>query len=309
MPDKLPAAYFEVSPKLRRWLAGQLESRADALHFETLPGATSSVVLRVSTGGSAPCSAILRVFTNRDWLAREPDLARHEAQALLAASAAGLAAPELIGVRDEPCEHSDGPCVLMSELDGAVWLEHSPSEAWLVRLAQALAGIHSVAPRAFGWRYTTWTRPEQLVVPQWTSQPELWMRAIERYREGSLASETVLVHRDFHPTNVLWRDGQVSGIVDWVNACLGPAGIDVAHCRLNLVAMYGIDAAQTFLEAYRRARSGYVHDAYWDVEVLLGALPEPTCYAPWQEFGLKPIEPGTLRARLEELLREATIRA
>jgi Ser/Thr protein kinase RdoA (MazF antagonist) len=288
----------------------QLETRADALQFETLPGATSSVVLRVSTAGPKPRSAILRIFTNREWLAREPDLARHEAQALLAASAADLAAPKLIGVRDEPGKSRDGPCVFMSELEGAVWLEHSPSEGWLARLAETLAGIHRVAlPPAFDWRYTSWTRPEQLVVPRWTSQPELWMRAIERYREGPLSSATVFVHRDFHPTNVLWRDGEVSGIVDWVNACLGPAGIDVAHCRLNLVAMYGIDAARTFLEDYRRARAGYVHDAYWDIEVLLGALPEPTYYAPWQEFGLNPIEPETLRARLEELLREASFGA
>jgi aminoglycoside/choline kinase family phosphotransferase len=133
----------------------------------------------------------------------------------------------------------------------------------------------------------------------------LWRRAIERYRHGAPASDTVFIHRDFHPTNVLWRDGKLSGIVDWVNACLGPAGIDVAHCRLNLVVMYGIDAARTFLDAYRRARGDYVHEHYWDIEVLLGALPEPTYYAPWQEFGLTPIEPEVLRARLEELLHDA----
>lgn len=297
-----------MGPSIRRWLAAQLHARADALQFETLPGATSSVMLRVSTGGSEPRSAILRMFTNRDWLAREPDLAHHEAQALRAASANGLPVPELIGVRDEPHGQRGVPCVLMSELDGAVWLQRNPREGWLVRLAEILAQIHGAQAPLFGWNYKTWTRREQLVVPHWTTRTELWMRAMDRFRGGAPDSARVFVHRDFHPTNVLWRDGEVSGIVDWVNACLGPAGIDVAHCRLNLVAMYGIDAAQTFLEAYRRVRVGYVHDAYWDIEVLLGALPEPTYYAPWQEFGLMPIEPGTLQTRLEELLGDACFR-
>ncbi len=296
-----------MSPPLQQWLAERMASRTDALRFETLPGATSSVVLRVSTGGLEPRSAILRMLTNREWLAREPDLASHEAQALLAASASDLAAPQLIGWRDQPETNGDVPCVLMSELEGVVWLQRNPSEQWLARLAETLAGIHRVAPPALDWRYRSWTRAEQLVVPQLTTRPELWMRAIEHFRGGAPASAMVFCHRDFHPANVLWRDGEVSGVVDWVNACVGPAGIDVAHCRLNLVSMYGIDAARSFLDAYRQARGEYVHEAYWDIEVSLGALPEPTYYAPWQQFGLARIQPETLRARLEELLQDACL--
>ena len=34
------------------------------------------------------------------------------------------------------------------------------------------------------------------------------------------------------------------------NACNGPAGIDVAHCAVNLSALFGVPVAEAFREAY-----------------------------------------------------------
>jgi aminoglycoside phosphotransferase len=44
----------------------------------------------------------------------------------------------------------------------------------------------------------------------------------------------VLCHLDFHPFNVLVDDGQVSGIVDWVNARIGDRRDDLAWTRVVL---------------------------------------------------------------------------
>jgi aminoglycoside phosphotransferase (APT) family kinase protein len=44
------------------------------------------------------------------------------------------------------------------------------------------------------------------------------------------------IHRDYHPMNVRWSRGRLSGVVDWTNASVGPTGNDVAWCRQNLVA-------------------------------------------------------------------------
>ena len=44
-------------------------------------------------------------------------------------------------------------------------------------------------------------------------------------------------HRDYHPGNVLWSRGQVSGVVDWTHACHGAPAVDVAHCALNLARL------------------------------------------------------------------------
>ena len=80
--------------------------------------------------------------------------------------------------------------------------------------------------------------------PGWARYPRVWERAVEISRDPA-PPPAVLLHRDFHPGNVLWRYGRVSGVVDWLGACSGPAPADVAHCRLNLLTM-GTEVASRF---------------------------------------------------------------
>jgi len=80
----------------------------------------------------------------------------------------------------------------------------------------------------------------------------------------------VLLHRDFHPGNVLWRRGTVSGMVDWQGACTGPAAADVAHCRVNLLT-FGIDAAEHFTALWQQA-SGTACHPWADVVTIIGFL-------------------------------------
>ncbi len=88
----------------------------------------------------------------------------------------------------------------------------------------------------------------------------------------------VFIHRDFHPGNVLWRRGRVSGLVDWEAAALGPPVVDVAHCRVNLLEHGGLTAADRFTEAWERL-SGLTHHPWADVvtivDMLGGADPSP----------------------------------
>lgn len=45
-----------------------------------------------------------------------------------------------------------------------------------------------------------------------------------------------LIHLDYHPANVLVRDGLVSGVIDWENALAGPPPMDLARSRAILRA-------------------------------------------------------------------------
>ncbi len=75
----------------------------------------------------------------------------------------------------------------------------------------------------------------------------------------------MFLHRDFHPGNVLWTDGAVTGLVDWASAAIGPAAADAGHCRWNLARTLGQDAADRFL-----ALTGLAYHPYWDVVAALG---------------------------------------
>ncbi len=138
-------------------------------------------------------------------------------------------------------------------------------------------------------------RRAALAVPPWSKAPRVWERAIEFWLKAEPEARPVFIHRDYHPTNVLWSGSAaghsaVSGVVDWINACRGPAGVDVAHCRTNLAQMYGPEAAEAFLAAYLEVADGFRYDPYWDVDSMLDmSLPQPTFYEPWLHFGLDRI--------------------
>lgn len=246
---------------------------------------------------------VLRLFTNVDWLQDEPDLAEHEAAVLIKAQKAGLPAPELIAYAPDDTECGT-PAVLMSFIEGKIELRPDDFENWLTQLAERLAEVHRVSADDFRWEYFSWTEKNGLKPPIWSKHPELWERAIEMGLSEPPAHEPVFIHRDYHPTNVLWSSGKLCGIVDWVNGCRGPASVDLSHCRGNLVNMYGPLIAEKFLTAYRRVVGpGFVHHPYWDIDSILDGLPEPGYYPPWQDFGLGRIKQDVLRARQDEYLK------
>jgi Ser/Thr protein kinase RdoA (MazF antagonist) len=196
--------------------------------------------------------------------------------------------------------------LLMSFLAGRVELRPGNVETWLAALAGELARIHQRTATNLAWRWRSWVRRDALVVPAWTTRSAVWKAAIDFWRRGEPAFDAVFIHRDFHPANVLWNGSALSGVVDWVNACRGPAGADVAHCRTNLALMLGTDIADQFLAWYGAADSGFHYDPYWDVDSVLDmCLPEPTFYKPWQDFGVAPIAAELLRQRIEELLEHS----
>lgn len=294
---------MQLASEARQWLAAATRTAAGELLVRRLP-ATSSCVLLIQSGDAR---WVLRVLDNTRWLANEPDLAEHEAAALLELKRAGLRGPELVAYAREGAGFG-APVVLMSFVEGSVELQPADIDAWLSRLAEELVAIHAHPAHGFAWQFKSWLDRAALEVPAWTASPELWQRAIDHVRRTPPTTAPVFLQRDYHPTNVLWQSGHVSGVVDWINACRGPAGVDIAHCRTNLCSIHGADAADRFLAAYR-AHGGGELDPYWDLEsVLQMCLPDPHFYPPWLDFGLEPIDVVTLRRRSEVRLARAVRR-
>lgn len=300
----------------RDWLGRATGAAERDLEIARMAGSTTSSLFLVETSrGAARARFVLRVLDNREWLADEPDLVSHEAAALDEAQRAGLPAPRLVAYTVDDVGFG-APAVLMSFVAGSVELRPADFGHWLAGLAGQLAAIHRHPADAFPWRFRSWVNRAALAVPSWTAVPRVWERAIEFWlqvgRVDNLSDTTasaVFIHRDYHPTNVLWHGGAVSGVVDWINACRGPAGVDVAHCRTNLAQMYGPDSADRFLDAYLKVADGFVYDPYWDIDSLLDmSFPEPTFYEPWEHFGLNRIAPAETRRRVDAYLERVTRR-
>jgi Ser/Thr protein kinase RdoA (MazF antagonist) len=292
----------------REWLARSTGATAQTLRLERMKGSTSSSIFLVErTDASQPQRFVLRVLDNSQWLAEEPDLAVHEAAALQEAEAAGLQAPRLVAYSPDDAGFG-APVVLMSFLNGSIELRPADFAAWLHGLAVELAAIHRHTAPAFAWRFRSWVNRPALQTPPWTTRPRVWERAIALVLGGEPAFDPVFIHRDYHPTNVLWREGlasRVTGVVDWINACRGPAGADVAHCRTNLAQMFGPQVAEQFLQSYCAVAGGFTYDPYWDVDSVLDCcFPQPTFYPPWRDFGLDYITPQVLCQRVDAYLEQ-----
>lgn len=276
-----------VPPQVRSWV----ESHVGVLVVSArrLQGASSAAIhqLRLADGRVV----VLRRYVWRGFVEDEPEAPRRERDALRYARRHGLLVPEVLAADDTGQEVGDGvPVILMTRLAGRPLADPDPR-----RLAEAAAAIHAVDGAELGHEYFPWYEAEMTTPPPATVQPELWEAAIEIWREALPDDPKVLVHRDLHPGNVLWSRGRVSGVVDWANACRGPAGCDVATCRSNLVDWAGPDAADAFVAAYESITGEALHP-FWRLANLL-----ESGRAHWTPANLARGEPEL--ARLVSMLR------
>jgi aminoglycoside phosphotransferase (APT) family kinase protein len=250
------------------WVAGQVAPAARVVRVRALAGGTSAAMHLIWVrAGDTTVRLVLRRFVRPDWLAEEPDAASREASTLELLRDCPVPVPRLVAV-DPTGQHIDAPAVLMTALPGRVdWAPRNPA-GWLDRLAAMLPRIHEL-PTAAGIRpYRPYDLGMPMRVPRWVRHRATWQRAIDIYHGPVPSVETRFIHRDFHPGNVLWRRGVISGVVDWAAASLGCPEADVGHCRANLVLQCGAAVAEDFLDRYQRisGRTGY--HPYWDLQVI-----------------------------------------
>ncbi|MBN1217523.1 MAG: aminoglycoside phosphotransferase family protein [Anaerolineae bacterium] len=292
------------SRRALQWVAETVKPGVRIKSVELLTGATSSVLHRIELEDNGrSLKLVLRQFNNREWLAEEPDLARHEAASLQKVCQADVPTPELVAV-DETGEHCGVPTIVMTELAGRVELKPGDLDGWLHQLAEAILPIHSLEVGTFPWQYQPYNDLAQLEPPTWSSVPDLWARAIEIVQGPRPATPECFIHRDYHPVNVLWQNNQVSGIIDWPNACRGVGSFDVTWCRLNLIQLHGVAAADRFLNAYHSlAGPSFTHHPYWDLMGMIELLPgPPEVYPPWLHFGMRHLNKKLMCQRNDEYL-------
>ena len=138
--------------------------------------------------------------------------------------------------------------------------------------AQTLARISSVKFQAAGWieadgsvspfpwggveGYAT-AELESSEVQTWlgSEMVEAVLRVLrsEKQRLAEVDADTSLVHGDFNPTNILIRDGSVSGVLDWEYCHVGTPYMDIGNLLRNTAAKYhsriksGLQAAGMYL--------------------------------------------------------------
>lgn len=139
---------------------------------------------------------------------------------------------------------------------------------------------------------------------------EVYRRAAEMVGSTLAAREDfdrVVSHGDFHPGNMLFHEGRLSGVVDWSSAWIGPRDFDLSYCRTEVALVAGVDAADRLREAYERELGEKTDDvALWDLVCALHARKwSHIWYRDYLEQGRDGVTLRHLRSRLQAFTKRA----
>lgn len=252
------------------WLVDELDA-SGVVEVSAMPGGSTGAMHRVTLidrGGDA-LEVVLRRYVHAEILAKSPDVVTVEARALQLADRLAVPTPELLAL-DATGDRADVPALAMTLLEGRpVWETRWGSE-WVSHAVDAMIALHDVDESHAKLPALTTYAQQRYDPPRWTTDPALWERAVELFHRPVPSSDIGFVHRDFNPGNVLWSRRQLSGLVDWQWACVGPRSIDPAHCRLNLW-QYNPTMADEVLVVWEQ-RSGLKFHPWADLASIIGTL-------------------------------------
>lgn len=280
-------------------------------------GVSATVVaMDVQVAGGEVRRLVARAHGARD-LARNPRAAADEYALLRYLHGSGLPVPEPVYL-DESCALLPQPYLVLGYIDGEVLLapprqgEPGPGGAEPLprQMALALEAIHRLDPAPLAFLAPSAGRAQEWLdqLSQAHPRTDLETQAGDRLAAGRgeltrWVARPALLHGDFWPGNLLWRDGRLAGIVDWEDAAAGDPLLDLAGARLELWWSWGPEASEEFTRHYRQAagldRGDLERLPWWD---LLAGLKAASQMAGW---GLPPGQEGAMRARLADFLKRA----
>ncbi|HEU5349734.1 MAG TPA: phosphotransferase family protein [Ktedonobacterales bacterium] len=255
---RLARNVFPQSRLLRAWpLLGGVSAQTTALEIQHSGGRTQKLVVRQH----GPVD-----------LAHNPHIAADEFRLMEILRAAGLptATPYYL---DQSGELFTTPVIVLEYIEGESILTPIATPGLMPQLAAQLARIHQVESTAFDLSFLR-------------QQTDAWARKInarpahldDSLEEGRIrealqgawpwpqGNASVLLHGDYWPGNVLWRDGQLIGVIDWEDAALGDPLADIANCRLEILWAFGSEAMHSFTWEYASiAPIDFTNLPYWDL--------------------------------------------
>jgi aminoglycoside phosphotransferase (APT) family kinase protein len=301
-----------LAPRLADW-AGEAAG-APVTAVAPLTGGYSSRMLAL--GHADGSRTVLRQLHLDPWRRHAVGLLTREVEVQTMLVGSEVMAPTPLAVDPDGAEVGD-PSLLMTRLPGAIDLCRDDDD-FLARTAAVLLAVHRFRPAEGEWPrdYQSWAFEAKRNIPPWSTDDGLYVEAFTRLAEPPPAYAPTFLHRDFQPGNVLWHDGEVAGVVDWVETSTGPADLDVAHCASNLATLHGADVGQAFTAAYTRAGGELADErdarVYWRLLDLVGFLPaggresgatQDTILATWRSHGRDDLTLERARRNREDLLR------
>lgn len=225
-----------------------------------LTGGVSAVVVAVSftRGDGVRERVVVRRQAGHDWKAGADGGVAPQYELLVELHAQGLPV-----ARPRLCASPD--ILVLDFVDGATDLPPDPGGA----MADVLARIHAAGLASLP---TLPAREDPLpaLLERFPDAPGL---AAALSGRGPWRGPAALLHGDFWPGNLLWREGEIVAVLDWEDAAVGDPLSDLACARVELECAAGEAVARAFTEHYlRRTGLDAARLPMWDLYVSTAAL-------------------------------------
>jgi aminoglycoside phosphotransferase (APT) family kinase protein len=243
---------------LRRWeLKGGISAQVTALEIERSDGQTKKMIVRRL--GAVD-------------LKRNPHVAADEFRLLQVLQQAGITAPAPYYL-DQSGEIFSTPYLVIEYIEGQPEFAPSNLTDLIVQLATHLSRIHHLDCSKLDLSFLP--NHAQQVAGKLSARPATLDESLDerRIRDALEAvwplpqrNKSVLLHGDFWPGNILWRDDRLAAVVDWEDAALGDPLADLANSRLEILWAFGIDALRSFTQTYQSMTTiDFTDLPHWDL--------------------------------------------
>jgi aminoglycoside phosphotransferase (APT) family kinase protein len=280
------------------------------------PAATFRRAWRLSGGVSAEVTVIelerrggdlTRLLARRHGVAdrtRNPHIARDEFALLEVAQAHGLTAPRPVYL-DESGTLFPTPVLVLEYVEGETDFAPDDLPGYLTRAAGELAMIHRVrVPAALSFlpRQDWGLGPRPALLDDSLGEGRI-RDALAAIGPAAPVNPTALLHGDYWPGNLLWRDGKLVAVIDWEDARLGDPLSDLGNSRLEFLWAFGLEAMAELTRRYLNETTvDTTNLPYWDLRAALRPCGK---LAAW---GLHPDAEQRMRARYAWFVDQALAR-
>jgi aminoglycoside phosphotransferase (APT) family kinase protein len=273
-----------ISPEQAEQLLCAFRADLRLVGIWPLAGAVNSKVAGIEAERSdgRRCTLVLRLY-GPAMVQAEPQIAQNEYELLNLLSAAGVPVPQPYLV-DESSAIVPGSCILMEHIDGERVHQPDDLDSFLRQLAAVLAAVHACriprteVPFLKDVRDYAAAEFDENVHIREDIVPETAIRkAVQANWPPPQVNEAVVLHNDYWPGNVLWREGRIVAVIDWEEAAFGDPMADLANIRLEIVWHFGPAAMNMLTGEYlaQRPSVGTATLPLWDLRTALRACQFP----------------------------------
>lgn len=289
-PEHFAAVAERVLPGSRlcsaRRLTGGVSADVHALVLEQTDGRRRTIVVRAD--GAAERKP------------RHGQATAIEYRLLQALHRSGLAVPEPL-LLDTTGVLLPRPFLAMEFVDGSVDIPADALDASLDVMAATLARLHALPTQGLPeLPLRIDPLPELFDYLPESTEWHVLREHLAGWTDSAYQDRPVLLHGDFWPGNLLWRDGRLVAILDWEDAALGDPASDIAGCRLELLWKHGPAAMDRFTRSFaRECPLDTRRLLLWEVYVGSAAA---RFMSTW---GLEPSREAEMRRKAHAFVREA----